>query len=198
MISRAESAAATRRTLLGAAAELLDAGGTEAVTLREVGARAGVSRGAPYRHFADKESLLTAIGVEAWREVGAGTAALRADAGLSPADRLRRGLAELIAIGRARPHLYRLMFSNPAGDPGAMARAAQHSQDEFLAIVAALVGDKDARRYGGLLMTSVHGVIGMEVSGQLTVEKWQATAEELVGALVALVADPNRPAWPGA
>jgi len=33
-----------RRALLDAAAELLDAGGPEAVTLREVGARAGVSR----------------------------------------------------------------------------------------------------------------------------------------------------------
>lgn len=33
-----------RRALLDAAAALLDAGGPEAVTLREVGARAGVSR----------------------------------------------------------------------------------------------------------------------------------------------------------
>ena len=44
MTSRLESAAKTRRALLDAAAELLDAGGPEAVTLREVGSRAGVSR----------------------------------------------------------------------------------------------------------------------------------------------------------
>jgi Bacterial regulatory proteins, tetR family len=47
-------------------AELLDSGGPDAVTLRGVGARAGVSRGAPYRHFADKESLLTAVAAESW------------------------------------------------------------------------------------------------------------------------------------
>jgi AcrR family transcriptional regulator len=61
VISRVESAAATRRALLDAAADLLDTGGPDAVTLRAVGARAGVTRGAPYRHFPDKDSLLTAI-----------------------------------------------------------------------------------------------------------------------------------------
>ena len=43
---RIDSAAATRRALLDDAAELLDSGGPAAVTLREVGARAGVSLGA--------------------------------------------------------------------------------------------------------------------------------------------------------
>ncbi|MBN9188177.1 MAG: TetR family transcriptional regulator, partial [Microbacterium sp.] len=42
MISRADSAASTRAGLLRAASELLDEGGTDAVTLRAVGARAGV------------------------------------------------------------------------------------------------------------------------------------------------------------
>ena len=63
--TRSESAAATRQSLLEAAGALLDAGGPEAVTLREVGARTGVSRSAPYRHFADKETLLTVLATNA-------------------------------------------------------------------------------------------------------------------------------------
>ena len=63
-MNRKESAAATRGALIDQAAQLLDGGGLEAVTLREVGARAGVSRGAPYRHFADKEGLLTAVAAD--------------------------------------------------------------------------------------------------------------------------------------
>jgi Bacterial regulatory proteins, tetR family len=39
----------TRDALVAAAAQLLDAGGPEAVTLREVGHRAGVSHNAPYK-----------------------------------------------------------------------------------------------------------------------------------------------------
>jgi AcrR family transcriptional regulator len=54
MNSRAETAAATRKALLTAAGELLDEDGPDAVTLRAVGAHAGVSRGAPYGHFERK------------------------------------------------------------------------------------------------------------------------------------------------
>ena len=54
-------AANTRDALVDAAASLMDAGGVAAVTLREVGRQAGVSRGAPYKHFADKEALLAAV-----------------------------------------------------------------------------------------------------------------------------------------
>jgi AcrR family transcriptional regulator len=188
MVTRAETAAATRRALLDAAAELLDQGGADAVTLREVGARAGVSRGAPYGHFADKESLLTEVAAEAWIRVGDQVHALRTDPALTPAEKLRTALTGLLAVGRRQPHLYQQMFMTPAGDPSAVVRAAERSQDEFLAIVAELVGGDDARRYGALLMAGVHGITGMAVSGHLTAEKWHTSPEELVDTLVALVA----------
>jgi AcrR family transcriptional regulator len=188
MVTRAESAAATRRSLIDAAGQLLDLGGPDAVTLREVGARAGVSRGAPYGHFADKESLLTVVASESWERVGDEIQALRRDPGLSAADKLRGALGVLIAVGRRQPHLYQLMFLTPAGDPAAVVRAAGRTQDEFLAIVAALVGEKPARLYGALLFTSAHGIIGMEVSGHLTAEKWHVTGEQIVDRLVAMVA----------
>ncbi len=44
-----------------AALELLEAEGLEAVTLRGVAERAGVSRSAPYRHFSDKRALLDRV-----------------------------------------------------------------------------------------------------------------------------------------
>ncbi|WP_030410182.1 TetR/AcrR family transcriptional regulator [Streptomyces sp. NRRL S-1448] len=47
--------------LTAAAIELLDERGTEQVTVREVARRAGVSPGAPFRHFADRQALLTAV-----------------------------------------------------------------------------------------------------------------------------------------
>ncbi|HET6860934.1 MAG TPA: TetR/AcrR family transcriptional regulator [Streptomyces sp.] len=204
MVTRAESAAVTRRALLDAAAALLDLGGPEAVTLREVGARAGVSRGAPYRHFADKDSLLTAVATESWERVGDRVHALRTDTGLSASEKLRSALHTLIDVGREQPHLYRMMFSAPAGDPtrscswpgssggaetaAAAALAAGRSQDEFLAIVAALVGERTARHYGALLLTSAHGIAGMELS-YLATDKWHTTADELVDTLVRMVAD---------
>jgi AcrR family transcriptional regulator len=187
MATRLETAAATRRALLDAAGSLLDAGGPDAVTLREVGNRAGVSRSAPYRHFADKESLLMAVAAEAWSEFGDALEALADSSGASPEQTLRRALLAQIAIGRSRPHLYRLMFTTPSADPAAAVRAARRAQDLFLQIVARVTGPLEARQYGALLMTSAHGIIGFEVGGHLTWDKWHATAEDLVDRLTGLL-----------
>jgi AcrR family transcriptional regulator len=191
-MSRIESAAATRRALLDEAAVLLDGGGPDSVTLREVGARAGVSRGAPYRHFADKESLLTVVAAESWERIGDHMNALRTDERLRPADKLRAALAGVIGVSRQQPHLYQLMFSAPAGDPAAVVRAAERMCDEFLAIVAAVVGEQNAQRYAAVLLTGVHGAAGLESSGLLHTDKWQTTAEELVDSLLAMVAEADR------
>src|SRR3982750_1892948 len=104
MVSRMQSAAATRRALLDAAAELLDEGGPEAVTLRAVSARAGVSRGAPYGHFPDKEHLLAAVAARSWEAVGEQLDQLIKDGRSSPSERLERALGGLLGVGRQRPH----------------------------------------------------------------------------------------------
>jgi AcrR family transcriptional regulator len=191
-MTRAESTAATRRALLDHAAELLDSGGPDAVTLREVGARAGVSRGAPYRHFADKESLLTAVAAEGWGSIGDHMHALQTDSRLLPIDKLRAALVGVIAVSRQSPHLYQLMFGAPAGDPAAVVRAAQRTCDEFLPIVAEVVGEADAQRYAAMLLTGAHGAAGLELSGLLSTDKWHTTAEGLIDGLIATAVEADR------
>ncbi len=184
MASRAESAAATRSALLTAAAGLLDEGGLDAVTLRAVGARAGVSRGAPYGHFADKEDLLCALAVAQWVDLTRDLESLQADARLSARERLSQALLLMLGVARHRPHVYGLMFTTPSRDPELLIDAASRSQDIFLAIVADVVGRQEARRTGALLMSTAHGIAGMERSGQLSPAKWGATGDELVQILI--------------
>jgi AcrR family transcriptional regulator len=50
-----------RAALIASGVELIEENGVRALTLREIGARVGVSRSAAYRHFADKAALLAAI-----------------------------------------------------------------------------------------------------------------------------------------
>ena len=188
-MSREESAAATRRALLDQAALLLDVGGLDAVTLREVGARAGVSRGAPYRHFADKEGLLTEVAAEGWTRLGEHMHDLHTTAGLASIATLRAALIHIITVSRQQPHLYRLMFSPPTGDPTAVVRAAQRMCDEFLAIVALVASHDRAESYAAVLLTGAHGAAGLEMSGLLQTDEWQTTAEELTDDFLALIAD---------
>lgn len=189
MVSRAESAAGTRRALLDAAADLLDIGGPDAVTLRAVGARAGVTRGAPYRHFPDKDALLSTVAAEGWERVGDRVHALRRDPALSAQEKLRGALRVVTGLGRNHPHLHRIMCTAPAGDPAAAVRAAGRYRDEFLGIVVAVVGEQDAGRYGALLLASAYGIADMELSGHLAADTWHTTASELTDTLVSMVAD---------
>ncbi|GAC70098.1 TetR/AcrR family transcriptional regulator [Gordonia soli] len=188
MATRVESAARTRRALLDAASELLDAGGPDAVTLREVGNRAGVSRTAPYRHFADKEALLMALAAQAWTVVADSLAAI-AGADVEPRAALRSALEALSDLGRTRPHLYRLMFAQPAADaiPAPVDEAAGRAQNVFLELVAAGTDVDDPRPYAGILTAAAHGLTDLDLSGHLPVEKWHADRHRLIELLIELL-----------
>lgn len=189
MVSRAESAAATRRALLDAARALLDEGGPQRVTLREVGTRAEVSRGAAYRHFADKESLLAAVGAESWLRIADDLARIRASDPQTPEALLRSALQALMTVAKDEPEVYRMMFTLPAKDPDEAIDAAGRAQGEFLAIVGSVVGGEHSHLFGALLLTSAHGIASMDASGHLSPQMWQTTPEDLVSTLVRLVAD---------
>src|SRR5216684_8463312 len=86
-----------RRGLIGAALELVKEAGPEGVSVREAARRAGVSPGAPFRHFESRDALMTAVAEEAQRRFRAEIDAALAEA--PPGDPLARfrklGLAYL-------------------------------------------------------------------------------------------------------
>ncbi|MFG3595395.1 TetR/AcrR family transcriptional regulator [Bradyrhizobium sp. RDI18] len=86
-----------RRVLIDAALQLVGEGGAEAVSVREAARRAGVSPGAPFRHFPSRDALIQAVAEEAQRRFRAEieTALAAAPAG-NPLGRFRcLGLAYL-------------------------------------------------------------------------------------------------------
>jgi AcrR family transcriptional regulator len=56
-----------KRVLIEAALELAEQGGSEEVSVREAARRAGVSPGAPFRHFPSRDALMMAVAEEAQR-----------------------------------------------------------------------------------------------------------------------------------
>ena len=85
-----------RRVLVDAAFELVGEGGAEGLSVREAARRAGVSPGAPFRHFASREALLAAVAEEAQRRLGTEVDRALAKAPADPLQRFRSvGLAYL-------------------------------------------------------------------------------------------------------
>lgn len=97
-----------RRTLLEDATALLNESGQDALSLRALARRAGVSPRAPYRHFVDREALLTALAVDAFGAFGAALAA--ADAAAEPGGELEAQAIAYVRFGLQAPGRFRLMF----------------------------------------------------------------------------------------
>jgi AcrR family transcriptional regulator len=86
-----------REAMVEATVALIEELGPERVTVREAARRAGVSSGAPFRHFPNKTALMTAVAEEAMRRFQAEVArALAGARSETPFGRLRAlGLAFL-------------------------------------------------------------------------------------------------------
>jgi AcrR family transcriptional regulator len=99
------------RALVRDGRQLMREGGLDALSLRATAARAGVSAAAPYRHFADKQELLTAILTDALRDLGERLATV--DRASGP-DRSRLLLARFVDFVQAEPDVFRLLAAPDA------------------------------------------------------------------------------------
>ncbi|WP_309134520.1 TetR/AcrR family transcriptional regulator [Cellulomonas sp.] len=109
---------ALRDRLLDEATAVVAEGGTRALTVRDVAARAGTSSSAVYSLFGGREALLAAVGARA-AERFAGHLGSTRGTGDPAADLLALGVAYR-RFALAEPQGYRVMFASPgagAADP---------------------------------------------------------------------------------
>ena len=100
----------TRSRLLRVAREIVEKDGLAAVTLRAVGAAAGVSRGAPYRHFTDKSDLLAAVAAQALQTLAATIDGAARDT-TDPVTRIDQALRAYVDMALRSRELYSFTFS---------------------------------------------------------------------------------------
>jgi AcrR family transcriptional regulator len=148
-----------RNALLTAAGELLEQAGAAGLSLRQVAEHAGLSRQAPYNHFADKAALLAELIADGFSRLRDAMAAAE-QAGTAPEDRLRRAGLAYIVFAQSRPALFRLMFASELVDP-ATHPVVRTGHGSALAIVREIVGGlADARDAADLTLAAwslVHG-----------------------------------------
>ncbi|OLT05788.1 TetR family transcriptional regulator [Pseudonocardia sp. CNS-004] len=182
-------AAGTRDALIGAAAGLLDGGGVEAVTLREVGRLAGVSHNAPYKHFAGKEALLAAVAARELTHRTALLARTRARA-TSPDEALRTVMYDYVAWALEFPARFKLTFGAWKIESPELAAAAQEAQAGLVELVAEVQGSGmlppgDPARLSSLLRALAHGAADLAAAGHLgAAGKSRASPADLVDDLI--------------
>src|ERR1700712_1278902 len=100
-----------RTALVRAAMELLEGRGETALSLRAVARRAGVSSAAPYRHYADREALVSAVAAVGYRELAERLAV--AHPSPSTPEQLASVAIAYVQFALERPALFRIMFGEP-------------------------------------------------------------------------------------
>ncbi|WP_116200016.1 TetR/AcrR family transcriptional regulator [Amycolatopsis circi] len=154
-----------RAALLTTAMQMLEQG--EQFSLRAVARKAGVSPTAPYRHFADRDALESALAAQGLRDL---------DADLSQGDASPATVAGLAELGVAyvdfalrRPALFRLMFGNACDDTSDDRVAAAAAVHETLArAVGAVFPDADLAAITIAGWGMVHGLACLHLDGKLS------------------------------
>jgi len=100
-----------REALVGAAQAVVETGGPEALSLRDLTQALGVSSAAPYRHFADRRSLLAEVAARGFADLDAAYGRAQAEAA-TPMAALRETARAYLTLAFGRPGLFRLMFGS--------------------------------------------------------------------------------------
>jgi AcrR family transcriptional regulator len=173
-----------RAELLEQAEALLRSDGVDALSLRELARRAGVSHGAPRSHFVDRQALLDALAVRGFERLTEAVHAAAESRGAF-AERFRRVGRAHVAFAVEDAALMELMFR--------LGATAGQVQDASLRLFQVLddaltdgpSADAEARRRFQLLFAAtVQGTAALVTSGRITAEQGEALVDDAADAML--------------
>jgi AcrR family transcriptional regulator len=181
--------------LLRSAGKSLEKEGLEALTLRTLARRAGVSHAAPYRHFPHREALLAALAAEGFAMLGKAQREAAAAGGL-------RAMGEAyVRFALRHPQRFRLMFGGQlkiAGHPALREVATKSFEVLSGALAARVPGAQGARDASIAAWALVHGLAQLLLGDRIAASARNGRSEEQfvreLLATVRFVAGPAQPA----
>jgi AcrR family transcriptional regulator len=175
-----------RTACVRAAMELLDEGGETALSLRAVARRVGVSPAAPYRHYPDREALVSAVAAVGYRELAERLAA--AHPSPSTAEQMASVAIAYVQFALERPALFRIMFGELCDRDndervGATAAVSLYLRD----IVGRCFPEADPEPMATAIWALVHGLAFLHLDGKLDARTPSAVADRVTAAIRAVL-----------
>jgi AcrR family transcriptional regulator len=164
-----------RAALISEGLVMLQESDADSLSLRELARRVGVSAPSVYRHFPDKQALMTALAEEGLRQLAAAQHVAADAAGGGQQSFAATGRA-YVRFALANPALYRLIFTSPLiAAYRADARDRPEAFDFLLANAGAQIGadpESPAARVAAVeAWALVHGLAMLMLDGQVPAEE---------------------------
>jgi AcrR family transcriptional regulator len=175
-----------RAALVRAAMELLAESGETELSLRAVARRAGVSPAAPYRHYADREALVSAVAALGYRELAERLAA--AHPSPSTPEQLASVAIAYVQFALERPALFRIMFGEPCDRDNDERVAATTAVSAYVRSIAQRTFPQaDAEALATAIWALVHGLAFLYLDGKLDAPTPSAVADRITATIQALL-----------
>jgi AcrR family transcriptional regulator len=179
-----------RAALVSAALELLEESGETELSLRAVARRAGVSPAAPYRHYADREALVSAVAAVGYRELAQRLAA--AHPSPSTPEQLASVAIAYVQFALERPALFRIMFGEPCDrDNDERVEATAAVSAYVRSIAQRTFPQADAEAIATAIWALVHGLAFLYLDRKLDASSPSLVAERITAAIYALLTATN-------
>ncbi len=147
-----------REALIEAALELIAAKGAAGFTFAEAARSAGVSPGAPYRHFRDRDALIADVARRGFQQFAEDLARAWKNGEPDPHTALQNLGRAYLAFARDEPAYYAAMFE--AQMPPDMDKELAQASDKAFAVLRqaaeALIANLPARQRPPAMMVSLH------------------------------------------
>ena len=160
----------TKDALLRAAIEIAEADGVGAIGLREAARRAGLTHGAPYRHFESQQALVAAVAEHGFRTMMADVQAAQAAAGADVLARFHALGVAYLHFALAHPGQFRVMFgAEAAAEPAVRSAEAAVFALAVNEIATAqrrgLIAPGDPQELALLAWSTAHGLAVLMIDG---------------------------------
>jgi AcrR family transcriptional regulator len=176
-----------RAALLAQAEQTLREHGLEGLSLRDLARQAGVSHGAPRRHFADRQALLDALAESGFGRLGAQLRAATESAGEDYEARLRATANAYVHFAINDAALLELMFAGKQHEQaGVLHEAATRAFSVILELVEEGQADGvlepgEPERIALLLFATMQGIAALVTAGIVLPEQVDSLVADATG-----------------
>jgi AcrR family transcriptional regulator len=166
-----------KKALIQAGVEILAEEGVGGLSLRKAARRAGVSHGAPYAHFADKQMLIAAIASDGHKIINDRLTSVITEYRDDPLQQLVGAALAIVQFGLESPALYKITFSGTIQDEHSHAEFMQYSQSNMQLLKTIVSRCREAEILNSNSMDIetqvaglwglIHGLVSLWIQGQL-------------------------------